>query len=104
MIDSCGDAKVQMETVDHFFASIPVSFLKMNIMGNVDRVLRGAKGVIRRDAPIIASEAFVSWADLKLPLVMQALLADTGIQYRYYFRNHYAINCGMIFYAIPEAR
>lgn len=103
-VDLVGDTQIQVEAVDHFFASTPVSFIKLNIMGNVDKVLQGAKNVIHRDAPIIASEAFVLWDELNLPLVMQDLLADTDIKYRYYFRNHYAINCGMIFYAIPEAR
>ena len=102
VVDSMGDTQVQMETIDHFFAATPVSFIKLNIMGSAALALQGAGDVINRDAPIIASEAFVSWDALRLPLVVQSLLTDGNIRYQYYFRNHYAVNYGLIFYAIPE--
>ena len=102
VVDSMGDTQVQMETIDHFFASIPVSFIKLNIMGYAALALQGAGAVINRDAPIIASEAFVSWDALRLPLIVQSLLTDGNIRYQYYDRNHYAVNYGLIFYAIPE--
>lgn len=73
-------------TVDEYFAQQPITFLKADIEGFEERMLRGARAVIRRDRPKLAVCLYHNPSDMyRLPL----LIKEYCPEYKFLIRQHY---------------
>ena len=67
--------------LDDFIKKEKVSFIKMDVEGYEERVLRGAQKVIKRDKPILSFSAYHKSTDKKiLPMVVKEIRQDYKIR------------------------
>ena len=77
--------QVDIETIDHFFSSITVSFFKFDIEGSEYEALLGGENVIKRDRPKMAISVYHRPDDL---IRIYNLIKSWDLEYRFSLRHH----------------
>ena len=77
------------------------TLIKVDVEGAEPKVLEGARGLITRDAPILALAAYHTQAHLwEIPLQVRAM----NPSYRFFLREHNAEAFDVVLYAVPPSR
>lgn len=98
IVDYETGSSIETTTIDSFFHSVSVNFIKMDIEGAEYAALAGGINVIRRDRPVLAISIYHSIEDFyRIPMYLMENL--TG--YKYYVRHHSLIFCETVLYAVP---
>lgn len=101
----CGEENVEIlpvTTIDHTVGEEQVGFIKMDIEGAEFDALRGAKGVIVRDKPLLAISAYHRRGDM---LAIMDYLRSLVPEYRFWLR-HYSVGLAdtVLYAAINEGQ
>lgn len=87
---------VRVYSIDGYFKDQRISFLKADIESYEEKMLRGAKNVIKRDKPKIAVCIYHNAGDMyRIPLLVSELCSD----YRLSVRQHYGNLTETVLYA-----
>lgn len=98
IVDYETDCSIETITIDSFFQSESVNFIKMDIEGAEYHALEGGINVIKRDRPVLAVSIYHSIEDFyKIPMYLMENLTN----YKYYVRHHSLIFCETVLYAVP---
>lgn len=98
-VDAGKDALVEAITIDEYFETIKVGFVKMDIEGAERKALAGGMKVIRRDRPILAISIYHSLDDIvEIPKMLMNDLND----YDFFIRKHANTYAEAILYAVPK--
>ncbi len=80
-----GDKKIEITTIDELMRKKGVGYMKLDIEGEEEGAIEGARETIRRDRPRIAVSVYHKRTDIwKLPMLVLQYNPD----YRLYFRHH----------------
>lgn len=93
------DAAVEAVTIDEYFETINVGFIKMDIEGAERKALAGGMNVIKRDRPILAISIYHSLDDI---VEIPRMLMDELDEYDFFVRKHADTYAEAILYAVPE--
>ena len=98
-ISSVGDTVIQCVSIDEALSSFAPNLIKMDIEGAEYAALRGARKTIQKHRPGLAICLYHNPEHLwQIPL----LIAEWGLNYKFYLRCHYYSGFELVFYAIPE--
>lgn len=92
---------VEIITIDGFFKTQPIDFIKMDIEGAERHALRGGITTIHRDRPILAISLYHSPHDV---VDLPVYLMDELERYIFMVRHHSFIGSETVLYAIPEEK
>ena len=85
VIGTGGDYQIQIDTLDHALAGIPVTYIKMDIEGMESNAIRGAANIIRTYKPKLAVCIYHSDRDMvNLPKLILNLNPDYKLYIRHY--------------------
>ena len=91
--------QVPVKTIDQMLGNAKASFIKMDIEGAELRTLKGGRGTIERDLPILAISAYHKITDLvELPQYINEIAPG---RYKFYLRHHGCVCAELVLYAIP---
>jgi len=98
-----GNIEIEMDTIDHIVGDDKVTFIKMDIEGNEQEALKGAKSVIEVNMPVLAICVYHRKNDLIVIPPLLCGLHSKGIHYKLYLRKHtdFFTNSELVLYAIP---
>ncbi len=92
-----GDLKVQTRLLDNILREKAVGFIKMDVEGYEEHVLRGASEIIRSRHPIMAVSVYHKKSDIwRIP----KLLLEYYNDYCFYMRHYSAANGDTVLYAV----
>jgi FkbM family methyltransferase len=96
-----GDIRVDCVSLDEILEGVEPTFIKMDIEGAEPDALKGACGIIKRCAPILAICSYHQQDHLwKIPLLVNSF----NKEYRFYLRPHLLEAWDLICYAVPPER
>ncbi len=92
-----GDLKVRTRLLDNILGEKTVGFIKMDVEGYEEHVLRGAGEVIRSKHPIMAVSVYHKKSDIwRIPKLLLEYYSD----YYFYMRHYSAANGDTVLYAV----
>lgn len=95
-----GDIKIEATSMDAFFPTQHIDFVKLDIEGSEADALRGAKNLLQRCRPVVAMALYHRPGDMwELPLLLNQLVND----YKFYIRQHDNNSFEAVFYAVPNS-
>lgn len=94
-----GDLKVTTRLLDNVIQNKSVGFIKMDVEGYEEKVLRGAEKIIRNEHPVLAISLYHKRSDIwRIP----KLLLMFNCNYRFYMRYYGAASGDTVLYAVDE--
>lgn len=94
------ECSIMTTSLDDYFPTENITYLKVDVEGWEMRVLRGARQTIQRDRPVIAISVYHKIDDL---WEIADLLSTYVMEYQFYMRSYMNIN-ETILYAVPPER
>jgi FkbM family methyltransferase len=96
-----GQSQIECVALDELLCDTRATYIKMDIEGAEPGALRGARGVIREHAPLLAISAYHAPNHLwQIPRLIKSLRAD----YRLFLRPHNEECWDTVCYAVPAHR
>lgn len=102
-LQETGKGIVEVTTIDKAVGERQVAFIKMDVEGAEYEALKGAKGTIERDMPILAISAYHRQEDLITLLPYISKLHSQNEKYHLYLRHHSVVASELVVYAVPVA-
>ena len=91
---------VTVVRLDDLMSAGKVDFVKIDVEGYDLAALQGMEALLRRSAPVVAISVYHRPHDiLDLPLYLSSILS--GLDYRYYIRQHMFNSFDTVLYAVP---
>lgn len=98
-IGSNGDIKIHTQSLDNIIKSDIVGYIKMDVEGFEENVIKGAQNIIRDQKPILAISIYHKRFDIwRIP----TLLLQYNKNYRFYLRYYGAITGDTVLYAVNQ--
>ncbi len=92
-----GDLQIQTQLLDNLMQDKPIGYIKMDVEGYEEHVLRGAREIIHSQCPILAVSIYHKKSDIwRIP----KLLLEINNNYSFYMRHYSAANGDTVLYAI----
>lgn len=100
-LGSNSEQRVQTRLLDDVLMDEPIGFIKMDVEGYEEHVLRGAEEIIRSQHPVMAVSVYHKKSDIwRLP----ELLLEYNSDYRFYMRHYSAANGDTVLYAVDAVK
>ena len=98
-IDEKGETGITTVTIDDFLSGQNVDFIKLDVEGFEESVLKGARSTISKHKPVIAASCYHHPSDLwELP----RLIDEIDDSYRLYLRQHEFNSFDLVLYGVPQ--
>jgi len=82
--------KIQITTIDEFFKTERIDFLKIDVEGYEENVLLGGKQMIKRCKPVLSFSAYHKPTDkTRLPEVVRSIRSDYNIRLNHYVEEDF---------------
>ncbi len=80
------DSGIDVYALDDYFADQKISFVKADIEGYEEKMIKGAKSIIKRDKPLMAICVYHTPSDMyRIPLILK----EFNPEYRFSLRQHH---------------
>ena len=96
-ISDQGDDEIEVVALDEVLSEKRITYIKMDVEGAEEEVIKGAKKIISEQKPKMAVCIYHKFEDV---LQLPALLLEYNPDYKFYVRHYTAANVETVLYAI----
>lgn len=100
-LDTKGSSVVRTQLLDNVIKEEKIDFIKMDVEGHEEKVIRGAKKIISSQHPLLAISIYHKRADIwRIPKLILSLNSN----YCFYMRHYGATSGDTVLYAIDQSK